>query len=94
MTLAVYLSASHRLIQTFSGRRLAYMFNRYPQNMTNFWPYLWSREQELLFRQKSYNRSFLAKFFGHRNPISQRLWKSPDNPKQIIVATRFVSDRD
>ena len=90
----VYLSATYRLKQEFSGLRLAYMLAQYPQTMTDMWPYLRLRERELFERRQMYDASFLSTYFRDRNPISPLLWTSPDHDKQIVIAVRFVTAND
>lgn len=58
--------------------------------MTNFWPYLRQREQEVLERKNAVMSSFLQPAFrGLSGLISERLWSSPDNEKQVTLALRF-----
>jgi hypothetical protein len=58
--------------------------------MTNFWPYLRQREQEVLERKNAVMSSFLQPAFrGSSGLISERLWSSPDNEKQVTLALRF-----
>ena len=58
--------------------------------MTNFWPYLRQREQEVLERKNAVMSSFLQPAFrGPSALISERLWSSPDNEKQVTLALRF-----
>jgi hypothetical protein len=58
--------------------------------MTNFWPYLRQREQEVLERKNAVMNSLLQPAFrGPSGPISERLWSSPDNEKQVTLALRF-----
>ncbi|KAJ6584873.1 hypothetical protein B0H19DRAFT_1015632 [Mycena capillaripes] len=63
--------------------------------ITNLWPYLKQRNQELSTRKQRYSSSFLSRFFsdGARNPISERLWTSPDHERQIVIALRFLLTR-
>ena len=42
-------------------------------------------------RREAYDKSFLPRYFNDRNPISDRLWTSPDHEKQITIAIRFVT---
>jgi hypothetical protein len=59
--------------------------------MTNFWPYLRQREQEVLERKNAVMNSFLQSAFrGPSGLISERLWSNPDNEKQVTLALRFV----
>ncbi|KAJ7134474.1 hypothetical protein C8R44DRAFT_610238, partial [Mycena epipterygia] len=95
---AVYLSASHRLARNFAGKRLSTVLAKHPQAMTNMWPYLQQRTQELSTRKHKYNSSFLGRLFpsGLSNPISEHLWTSPDHEKQIHVdrvGCRFMLTR-
>ncbi|KAI0669193.1 hypothetical protein C8Q78DRAFT_1042116 [Trametes maxima] len=94
---AVYLSASSILTLNYGGRRLQQdVLNTYSQAMTNMWPYLRIREAEVAERRCVYEASFLPRFFrrcGRGNPIAGRLWGSPDHPKQLGVAVRFVLTR-
>ncbi|KAI0647729.1 hypothetical protein C8Q79DRAFT_951600 [Trametes meyenii] len=94
---AVYLSASSILTRDYGGRRLRQdVLKMYSQAMTNMWPYLRIREAEVARRWGVYDSSFLPRFFqrcGRGNPIARRLWTSPDHPKQLGVAVRFVLTR-
>jgi hypothetical protein len=58
--------------------------------MTNMWPYLRVRQEELIERRRIYCDSFLGRVI-HQGHISDRLWTSPDNDKQATVAVRFVN---
>jgi hypothetical protein len=88
----VYLSAVRLLEQNFSGRRQAHLMLRYPQTMTNMWPYLRLRELERKTRIYAYKESFLAaQYFKGFNPISEHLYACPDNDKQLVVAIRSAS---
>jgi hypothetical protein len=86
---AAYISAVHRLSQSFPGRRLNLLMSQYSPKMTNFWPYLQQRQKEVLERQRIYGDSFLGRAIN-QDCISQRLWTSPDSAKQVTVAVRFV----
>ncbi|KAJ7696042.1 hypothetical protein B0H17DRAFT_1054693 [Mycena rosella] len=92
---AVYLSAFHRLARIFAGKRLSAMLVKYPQAMTNMWPYLKQRMQELSARKQTYTSSFLGRLFpsSTTNPISEHLWTSPDHERQIVIALRFLLTR-
>ncbi|KAI0324900.1 hypothetical protein GY45DRAFT_1288163 [Cubamyces sp. BRFM 1775] len=94
---AVYLSATSILNRDYCGSRLQEdALKRYPQAMTNMWPYLRLREAEVTQRRCIYEASFVARFFircGYDNPITPRLWASPDNPKQLVIAIRFALTR-
>jgi hypothetical protein len=58
--------------------------------MTNFWPYLRQRDQEILERKSAVMSSFLQPAFqGPSGLISERIWSSPDNEKQVTLALRF-----
>jgi hypothetical protein len=61
-------------------------------NRTNLWPYLRQRRAEVAARREAYSLSFLAKFFHGLEPISisARLWTSPDNEKQVVLALRYL----
>ena len=86
----VYLSAVHILHQEFSGKRLDEITRKYSQAMTNFWPYLRLRRHEKEGRKRVYASSFVQKLDtdGRVCRISSRLWGSPDNEKQVIIAVR------
>ncbi|KAK0188164.1 hypothetical protein F5146DRAFT_1062256 [Armillaria mellea] len=88
---AVYLSASQRILQEFPGRRFALLLEAYPQNMTNMWPYLRLRKQEVTQRRGMYAASFLSRV--HKMTIAPRLWASPDHEHQARVAVRFLLTR-
>ncbi|KAJ7459732.1 hypothetical protein FB451DRAFT_1045665 [Mycena latifolia] len=92
---AVYLSAFYRLSRNFAGKRLSAMLAKHPQAMTNMWPYLEQRTQELSTRKQIYASSFLGRLFpsGAGNPISEHLWTSPDHERQIVIAIRFLLTR-
>ncbi|OCH90029.1 hypothetical protein OBBRIDRAFT_793741 [Obba rivulosa] len=91
---AVYLSASHILKRDFNGARLDAILKHHPQTMTNMWPYLRYRKAEATHCRAAYEASFLAHFnrrAGLSCPIARRLWASPDDERQIVVALRFVA---
>ncbi|KAI0826725.1 hypothetical protein BC628DRAFT_1319527 [Trametes gibbosa] len=94
---AVYLSASSILVQNYYGKRLEDdVMRKYSQAMTNMWPYLRVREAEISARRRIYEASFLPRLFrrcGFANPIANCLWASPDDPKQLVIAMRFVLTR-
>ncbi|KAF8490803.1 hypothetical protein F5888DRAFT_1807846 [Russula emetica] len=89
---AVYSSAYYKLSRYFSGQRLFLVLQQCNSPlMTNFWPYLRQREQEVLERKNAVMSSFLQPAFrGSSGLISERLWSSPDNEKQILVDTGLV----
>jgi hypothetical protein len=63
---------------------------RYPQNMMNMWPYLRQRRDEVAFWRRVFQNSFVGRYssaFGIE-PLSARLWTSPDDEKQVTVALR------
>jgi hypothetical protein len=76
----------------FSGQRLSLVLQQSNSPlMTNFWPYLRQREQEVLERKNAVMGSFLLPAFrGPCGLISERLWSSPDNEKQVMLTLRFV----
>ena len=84
----VYLSASVILFSKFPGERLDDTARAYSPLMFNLWPYLRARETELAEQRSRYLQSFLHRFHGTFEPVDQRLWASPDNPKQCGVAVR------
>ncbi|KAJ7505441.1 hypothetical protein B0H11DRAFT_422247 [Mycena galericulata] len=92
ISVAVYLSAAHRLDRDFAGQRLSAVLAKYPRNTTNMWPYLEQRQQELSARKRQYTSSFLGRLFP-RGVISDHLWTSPDHERQIVVALRFLLTR-
>jgi hypothetical protein len=87
----VYSSAYYKLSEDFSGRRLSLVLERSGSaSMINFWPYLRQREQEASERKNAVMSSFLRSLFqGPTDIISPRVWASPENEKQLIVALRF-----
>jgi hypothetical protein len=89
----VYLSAGYILTQRFSGHRLTRLIQDYPLNRTNMWPYLRLRQVEFISRTQAYQNSFLGKYLKNHNSISERLWTSPDNERQVVVALRWVKER-
>ncbi|RPD77425.1 hypothetical protein L226DRAFT_544076 [Lentinus tigrinus ALCF2SS1-7] len=94
---AVYLSASCILIRQYQGRRLQEdVLRKHPQAMTNMWPYLRARQAEVDQKRRVYETSFLARILqrcGLVNPVSGRLWASPDSSRQLLVAIRFALTR-
>ncbi|OJA09603.1 hypothetical protein AZE42_10264 [Rhizopogon vesiculosus] len=89
---AVYLSAAHILAQKYRGRRLDEIVKRYPQNMTNMWPYLRQRQNEVSLWRRAFQISFIGRYISALGiePLSARLWASPDDEKQVVVALRYV----
>ncbi|KIM43353.1 hypothetical protein M413DRAFT_69460 [Hebeloma cylindrosporum] len=85
-----YLSAFHQLSRKFAGARLQTILLCHSSKMTNFWPYLHLREQEMSSRKRIYEASFLGRALKGRFSIANSLWSSPDNDKQIIIAIRFL----
>ncbi len=87
----VYSSAYYKLSRNFSGRRLSLVLQHSNSPlMTNFWPYLRRREQEVFERKDAVVNSFFnSAFRGPSELISERLWSSPENEKQVTVALRF-----
>lgn len=77
------------LDRSFLGQRYAQLEQEYPVSMTNYWPYLRRRREEMYQGKEAYNASLLAKVFGPWQPISERLWCSPDNEKQLGIALRY-----
>lgn len=68
------------------------------------WAYLRARQAEATKRRKAFEETWLGRFYSirtkgeqisplKRHPISQRIWTSPDDDRQITVALRFVSTR-
>lgn len=92
ITSTVYSSAYYKLCKGFSGQRLSLVLQQYGPSslMTNFWPYLRQREQEVLEHKNVVMSSFLLPAFrGPGDLISACLWASPDNEKQLTLALRF-----
>ncbi|KAI0311545.1 hypothetical protein OF83DRAFT_1251478 [Amylostereum chailletii] len=87
---ATYHSAEGKLERDYTGRRLAHMKGLFSEPALNWWPYLRQRQVERRTRFHAYNTSFLANFYGDFNPVSECLWASPDNEKQLTVVLRFV----
>ncbi|KAF5369567.1 hypothetical protein D9758_002578 [Tetrapyrgos nigripes] len=92
---AAFVSAGTRISRDFAGKRLESVIAEYPPHIYNFWPYLQQRQKELTERHERYIQSFLGKFFSRENPhiVSQRLWTSPDNERQVVIALRFLLTR-
>ncbi|KAI9568600.1 hypothetical protein HD554DRAFT_2172371 [Boletus coccyginus] len=92
---AVYLSATHILSRNYAGHRLDVILEQHPRNMTNFWPYVRLRKAEVHERRHAFRQSFLGQYtnsIGY-DPLSDQLWTSPDDEKQVDVAIRFVLTR-
>lgn len=89
----MYLSAAHLVNRDFRGRRLLEDTKQYSQDMINFWPYLRFRHDEVTKRRRIYAQSFLPALRADKKiaGISERLWGSPDNEKQLAIALRYVS---
>ncbi|CAE6406669.1 unnamed protein product [Rhizoctonia solani] len=101
---AVYLSAVHALRRSFSGARLDSVFKQIKEpRMTNMWMYLRARRLEAQSRHETFRASWLGQFFECEGeilglgrgfePVSRKMWTSPDDDRQIIVALRFISTR-
>ncbi|TBU61886.1 hypothetical protein BD310DRAFT_812385 [Dichomitus squalens] len=94
---AVYLSAACLLARDYTGRRLREdVLKKYPPAMTNMWPYLRVRETEVARRRSIFESSFLWRLIrklGLSDPIAAHIWASPDHPKQLSIAVRFVLTR-
>ncbi|KAI0081570.1 hypothetical protein K474DRAFT_1768489 [Panus rudis PR-1116 ss-1] len=92
---AVYLSAHSILLRDFPGKRLQDVTRKHSPTMSNYWPYLRLRQAERAERRDVYQKSFLAAFCDLRGykPISDALWSSGDNDKQITIAIRFALTR-
>jgi hypothetical protein len=97
----VYLSATHTLVRDFPGSRLEIIRSGIKEpRMTNMWAYLYARQDEVATRRKTFEQTWLGHCFKtgiqglcNGNPISSRVWTSPDDERQIVVALRFVSTR-
>ncbi|KAF8335438.1 uncharacterized protein EI90DRAFT_3287941 [Cantharellus anzutake] len=93
---AVYLSALSILQHRYAGDRLEEYLKPFRTSLSqlNLWPYLRYRQAEQASRRKAFNESFLGNQFlaGHL-PIDCRLWCSPNNERQIVVAIRFLEAR-
>ncbi|CAL1712780.1 unnamed protein product [Somion occarium] len=90
---ALYLSASPILQRKFPGKRLEDVSRRYSPTMSNMWPYLRLRQDEIAERRKIYHESFLSRIFKGRNPIAISLWASGNHENQLRIALRFVLTR-
>lgn len=87
----VYLSAGVILSRhRYAGRRFDQVKQQYPAPTINMWPYLRLRESEAQARKASFDSSFLGLFYRGYEPISARLWTSPDYERQFVVALRYV----
>ncbi|KAF7314415.1 Abhydrolase-3 domain-containing protein [Mycena kentingensis (nom. inval.)] len=92
---ATYISAFHNLSRNFSGARFSQVLSQYPNaasQTTNMWPYLLQRQHEVSCRKSIFNASFLGTLLS-TNAISDRLWTSPDDERQLVVAIRFLLTR-
>ncbi|TFK52258.1 hypothetical protein OE88DRAFT_1678295 [Heliocybe sulcata] len=92
---AIYLSALAILQRDFPGKRLEHVLSKYAREakMTSFWPYLRERRRERSRWEDAYRESFLPAFFEGAQPISERMWTSPEDDRQTGVALRFVMTR-
>ncbi|KAG9101239.1 hypothetical protein FRC06_003247 [Ceratobasidium sp. 370] len=98
---AVYLSATHTLMRDFPGSRLnAVQANIKEPRMTSMWAYLRARQKEVDTRRKTFEQTWLGRCIQredisicNHNPINARMWTSPDDERQIVVALRFVCTR-
>ncbi|KAH0831907.1 hypothetical protein J3R83DRAFT_12790 [Lanmaoa asiatica] len=92
---AVYLSATHILSRNYPGHRLDSILEQHPKNMTNLWPYLRFRRTEVSERRHAFKQSFLGQYTNSMgyNPLSELLWTSPNDERQVDVALRFVLTR-
>ncbi|KAF9481156.1 hypothetical protein BDN70DRAFT_975720 [Pholiota conissans] len=88
-----YFAAYQQLLRTFPGARLRNVLSAYPSNVTNFWPYFSYRIDEVVERKSIYEASFLGRTVKGIYTISDNLWTSPDDPKQITIAVRFLLTR-
>lgn len=87
----VYLSAGIILSRhDYAGRRFDQVKQRYPAPTINMWPYLLLRETEVQIRRASFRSSFLGSFYRSYEPISTRLWSSPDHERQLVISLRYV----
>lgn len=91
--MTVYLSATHILSKNYPGRRLDTILEQHPRNMANLWPYLRFRSIETSERRHAFKQSFLGQYTNsiEYDPLSEHLWTSPDDEKQVDVALRFVT---
>ncbi|KAF8630847.1 hypothetical protein AX17_005206 [Amanita inopinata Kibby_2008] len=90
---SVYLAAYQRLKRDFPGRRTEATFAKYNINMTNMWPYLVQRQQEVSLWKEIYNKSFLHRAVGNWYVLADRLWSNPDHQNQVTIAYRFILTR-
>ncbi|KAG8682560.1 hypothetical protein FRC08_014889 [Ceratobasidium sp. 394] len=98
---AVYLSATHALMRDFAGSRLnAVLANIKEPRMTSMWTYLRARREETEARRKTFEQTWLGRCIQkedtsicNSNPVNARMWTSPDDERQIVVALRFVCTR-
>ncbi|KAF8158305.1 hypothetical protein B0H34DRAFT_859112 [Crassisporium funariophilum] len=90
---SAYVSAAHQLTACFPGLRTRKTLERYSPKVTDFWPYLNQRRQEVSKRKTAYKQSFLGRALNGLCDISDGLWLSPGNEKQATIAVRFLMTR-
>lgn len=92
--LSVHISAQNRLSQYFPGRRSTIAMQDYKLPTTDMWPYLRWREEEVRTRRETFEKSFLGLYLNKKGlgiPISEKLWASLDDERQVVIAIRCVS---
>lgn len=63
--------------------------------MTNLWPYLRLRQEEVDRRKKEFAKGWVAEYFRefasqYTLPMTEKLWVSPDCEEQFVVVQRCV----
>src|SRR6266404_6136478 len=85
---SVYVSAQFLLLQ-YPGKRSDQVYSTSQDAVTNLWPYLLMREEELRVLRSEYSKSFLVKILP--DALSARLWTNPDDPRQVRMAMRYLT---
>lgn len=84
--ITVYVSAQF-LLSRFPGKRTEHVYSTSHDALTNLWPNLLMREEELRTLRSEYSTSFLVRILP--DPLSARLWTNPDDTRQVRMAMRY-----